>query len=103
MTWHDIPDKRTPVPAHRRFAAELNAFVVAQADRQWMHRPKAEPMIYPGPFGPLYRYFELGYSALSLPTSRRRCHVQGFLDRVGTCDFSARSKLQIYSGVRSEA
>jgi hypothetical protein len=82
MTWQDIPDKGTAVPAERRFAAEHNAFVVGQADRQWMHRPGREPVVPPGQFGPLYRYFELGYSALSLPHSKRRSHATAFLERV---------------------
>jgi len=82
MTWQDVPDKGTRVATDRRLAAELNAFVVAQADRHWMHRPGPEPVVSPGQFGPLYRSFELGYSALSLPASRRRAHAAGFLERV---------------------
>jgi hypothetical protein len=82
MTWHDIPDRGRAVAADRRLAAELNAFVVGQADREWMHYPGVEPVISPGQFGPLYRSFELGYSALSLPNSKRRAHAASFLDRV---------------------
>ena len=75
MTWQDVPDTGTHLAADRRLAGELNAFIVAQADRHWMHRPGAEPVVSPGQFGPLYRSFELGYSALSLPSSQRRAHV----------------------------
>ena len=82
MTWQDVPDKGTPVAANVGLAGELNAFVVAQADRDWMHRPGPEPVVFPGQFGPLYRSFELGYSALSLEASRRRAHAVGFLERV---------------------
>jgi len=82
MTWQDVPDTGTPVAADVRLAGELNAFVVGQADRQWMHRPGAEPVILPGQFGPLYRSFELGYSALSMSGSRRRAHAANFLERV---------------------
>jgi hypothetical protein len=87
MTWQDVPDKRTPVAADVRLAGELNAFVVAQADRHWMHRPGREPVVLPGQFGPLYRSFELGCSALSLEASRRRAHAVGFLERVRDDDF----------------
>jgi hypothetical protein len=82
MTWQDVPDAGVPVPAQPRLAAELNAFVVGQADRQWMHCPGVEPVVPPGQFGPLYRSFELGYSALSLADSKRRAHAQAFLERV---------------------
>ena len=41
MTWADEPDPPHPTPADERFAGELNAFTIGQADRQWMHAPRA--------------------------------------------------------------
>jgi hypothetical protein len=81
MTWSDIPDTPTPLTAAARFAGELNAFVVAQADLQWMHHPGAEPPVPPGFFGPMSRSFEVGYSALSLAKSQRRAFAAGFIER----------------------
>jgi hypothetical protein len=82
MTWSDIPDKGSAVSAQTRFAGELNAFVIAQADDQWMHRPDAEPPVLPGHSGPLSRSFELGYSARDLERSKRRAFAADYLARV---------------------
>ena len=72
MTWPDEPDIEAPVHAEARYAAELNAMVIGQADKQWMHRPGPEPPMAQGPLYPLSRAFEPGYTAASLDVSRRR-------------------------------
>ena len=81
-TWADVPDKGASVQADSRFAGELNAFVVAQAERQWMHRPGDEPPIFRGLFGPLSRSVELAHCARDLAASRRRAYAADFLGRV---------------------
>ena len=82
MTWADEPDPLQTVAADGRFAGELNAFTIAQADRQWMHRLGAEPPIAAGTFAPLSRAFESGYAAPSLESSRRRAQATRYLHRV---------------------
>lgn len=73
MTWADIADEGWRVPATPEFADELNAFVVSQADEQWMHRPGRVPPVGVGSFTPLSRAFEDGsYSPAYLDQSRRR-------------------------------
>ena len=62
MTWADVPDEEVPVPVDHRFASELNAFVIAQADEEWMHRPGPEPPLVEGPC-------ELGAAACTGPTA----------------------------------
>ena len=76
MTWQDVPDTGITVPADRRFAAEFNAFVVAQADRQWMHRTGSEPDVAPGQFGPhlqVRRASVIRALAPDIETARSRC------------------------------
>jgi hypothetical protein len=82
MTWADLPDALRSVRADARFAGELNAFTIAQADRQWMHRLGAEPPINSGTFAPLSRAFEPNYSASVLAHSRRRAQTARYLQRV---------------------
>jgi hypothetical protein len=43
MTWVDKSDDQQPVAARRQHAAELNAFTISQAERQWMHQPGTVP------------------------------------------------------------
>lgn len=87
MTWADVPDKGTVVEADARFAGELNAFVIAQADEQWMHRPGDEPPVSHGRFTPLSRNFELSYTPAALAASQRRAFAAAYLHRVRTKQF----------------
>jgi hypothetical protein len=73
MNWADVADEGRRVSAPPGFADELNAFVVSQADEQWMHRPGRIPPVGVGSFTPLSRAFEDGsYSPAYLGQSRRR-------------------------------
>jgi len=73
MTWAHVADEGRRVPATPDFADELNAFVISQADEQWMHRPGRIPPVGVGSFTPLSRAFEHGsYSPAYLGQSRRR-------------------------------
>lgn len=82
MTWVDLPDPATPAHMSQRVAAELNAFTIGQADRQWMHRPGDEPPLATGSMRPLSRSYERGYSTELVLASQRRLAAQQFLQRV---------------------
>jgi hypothetical protein len=46
MTWSDLPDdENVRLRGTRDHAANLNAFTVASADRQWVYRPGTSPPI----------------------------------------------------------
>lgn len=80
MTWVDSSDDGN-VRAPARIAAELNAFTVSQADRQWMHRPGREPEIATGRFGPIAPSLVPSYDQASAMRSRRRATAIRFLER----------------------
>jgi hypothetical protein len=82
MTWADLPDRHDPIVAPPPYAAEINALVIGQADKQWMHRPGAEPPVASGPIRPLSRAFERRYTASGVITSRRRATTEKYLRRV---------------------
>jgi hypothetical protein len=82
MTWADHPDPLHPTPAHERFAGELNAFTIGQADRQWMHTPGPEPPIATGTLTPLHPAFESGYDPAAAAQSQRRVAAGRYLHRV---------------------
>lgn len=82
MTWADEPDDQLPVAATWQHAAELNAFTISQAERQWMHQPGTTPPVASGAFTPLSRDFETAYSAAEAQTSLRRQAASRYLHRV---------------------
>ena len=54
MTWSDSPDdEHVRVRGTRDHAANLNAFTVASADRQWFHQPETSPRRTSGNLRPL--------------------------------------------------
>ena len=55
MTWADEPDVLGRVEAQDTYAGEMNAFVIAQADKQWMHKLGDEPPVAGGVIRPLSR------------------------------------------------
>lgn len=81
MTWVDRSDE-VDVPLGPLAALELNAFTVGQADRQWMHRPGAEPPVSGGVFAPLSRLVEPSYDRRIALRSARRATAARFLERV---------------------
>lgn len=81
MTWVDRSDD-TYVSLGTEVAAELNAFTVAQADRQWMHCPSNEPEVPAGVFEPISRLVEPRYDRARMATSARRATGQRFVERV---------------------
>lgn len=82
MTWVDEPDVFEPADTPAVYAAESNALVIAQADKQWMHRPGSEPPVALGRIRPLSRAFETRYTAETAITSRRRATAERWLRKV---------------------
>jgi hypothetical protein len=81
MNWIDRTDEAQcclPPTA----AAELNAFTVAQADRQWMHQPGSEPEVATGTFSPISRVIDPTYGGATMLLSTRRATAERFLERV---------------------
>lgn len=80
MTWADRSDQmHVPIPP--RAAAELNAFTIAQADRQWMHVPGHRPPIAEGPLLPLVRLVEPAYNTEVAMHSVARARAEQWVKR----------------------
>jgi Protein of unknown function (DUF4238) len=77
MNWIDCSDE-VGVSMKRRAAAELNAFTIAQADREWMHQPGVEPEIADDVFAPLSRLIDPTYDRFAAERSARRAHADKF-------------------------
>jgi hypothetical protein len=82
MTWVDEPDDHQPVAATPQHAAELNAFTISQAERQWMHQPGTVPPVATGTLTPLSREFETSYTVATVEASLRRQAAGCYLHRV---------------------
>lgn len=80
MNWIDRSDE-VGIPMGRLAAAEFNAFTVAQADKEWMHQPGAEPEIAEGVFSPLSRLVDSSYDRAAAERSTRRVHADKFRKR----------------------
>jgi Protein of unknown function (DUF4238) len=80
MNWIDRSDE-VGVPMNRNAAAELNAFTVAQADKEWMHQAGSEPEIAEGIFAPLSRLIDPSYDRAAAERSVRRAHADKFHKR----------------------
>jgi hypothetical protein len=80
MNWIDQSDQ-VDVSMKRRAAAELNAFTVAQAEKEWMHQPEGEPEIADDVFAPLSRLIDPTYDRSTAESSARRAHAEGFRKR----------------------
>jgi hypothetical protein len=73
MTWSDTPDdEQARVRGTRDHAANLNAFIVASAERQWFHRPATAPPIATGNLRPLSLELVPGYTGHAAAVSQRR-------------------------------
>jgi hypothetical protein len=80
MTWADRSDQ-VDVPVAPLAAAELNAFTIGQADRQWMHTPGQEPPIADGPLLPVVRLVEPAYTAEVAMRSVARARAERWVAR----------------------
>jgi hypothetical protein len=79
MNWMDHSDENG-MAMKRRAAAELNAFTVAQAQGEWMHRPGPEPEIVDDIFAPLSRLIDPAHDRAAAERARR-AHAQRFHER----------------------
>lgn len=76
MTWFDDEDPSTPTRGTREMAGNLNAFTVAQAERQWFHTPERVPPVATGDLLPISRTLLREYGPDAVRASRRRNLVQ---------------------------
>ena len=53
MSWQDLPDMPDPLTGSREIAANINAFTIANAERQWLHMPGGEVLIAQGLLDPI--------------------------------------------------
>jgi Protein of unknown function (DUF4238) len=81
LTWRDGPDPSIPVTGNRDIAANLNAFTVAHAERQWFHSPERVPPIGSGQLLPLSRTLLHGYGPDETRDSQRRKLIQDSIQR----------------------
>jgi hypothetical protein len=86
MNWVDRSDP-IEVALKNPAAAEFNALTVAQADREWMHRPGDEPEIAERPLNPLSRLVEPTYDRSVMLASVRRAGAEQFIARVQDREF----------------
>jgi hypothetical protein len=86
MNWVDRSDQ-LDIPLQMPAATELNALTVAQADRQWMHRPGGEPEMADGTLKPLSRLVEPAYDRSAMLSSARRARAQQFIASVQDREF----------------
>ncbi len=81
LTWPNQPDETEPVAGTDEIASELNRAVIAQADREWFHRPGRRPTtLRPYDFGarhctPVGRLILSDYDAQVAAISPRRQHT----------------------------
>jgi hypothetical protein len=97
MTWVDEHDAATPrLHGSRQHAASLNAFTVANADREWFHLPGTNPPIASGGrLLPLSPELIRGYNAHHFEPSRRRAEVAKWLEATKGQTLKVRDKLVI--------
>lgn len=64
MTWRDLPDDPEPITGKSHHAVNLNAFTVAEAEKQWFFMPGTiRPRIRDGSWLPISSELIGGYSA----------------------------------------
>jgi len=72
MTWEDAQDAAEPMPGTAEIAANINAFTIGNADRQWMHKPGAAPPIATGYLDPISPMLIEGYGPTAAEASKVR-------------------------------
>jgi hypothetical protein len=75
MTWKDAPDSAHVLRGAAEHAENLNGFVIAQAERQWMWKPGTTPATGAGPFYPLSADLCPGYGDRPAKASAVRARV----------------------------
>lgn len=79
MTWQEPPDRARIIWGSEEIAANLNAFTIANADRQWMHRPGSQVPIADGYLDPVSKELIDGYGAAEAKGSKVREQVTELL------------------------
>ncbi len=79
MTWLDEPDQAATVTGAQHHARTINAFVIAHADRQWLHHPAARPRMASGHLLPISTLIHPGYNAAVAEHARRRVETSRVL------------------------
>jgi Protein of unknown function (DUF4238) len=81
MTWQESPDHVQIFQGSEELAANLNAFTIANADRQWMYMPGTEVPIADGFLDPVSKELITGYGASEVERSEVREQVTELLVR----------------------
>jgi len=73
LTWLDLPDEDAPrVAGSKQDAANLNAFTIAEAERQWVHHPGVSVPRTSGQLLAISPDRARGYDSTIARASRRR-------------------------------
>lgn len=75
MTWQDLPDATEVVEGSEAIAANINAFTIANADRQWMHMPGGSVPVAKGNLDPISPELIPGYGQAEIEASETRQRV----------------------------
>lgn len=81
MSWADEPDTRHSVAVDPAYAAEMNAMVIGQRDKQWMHQPGNVPPVATGSLRPISSRLDPTYSWSTALRSKRLITAERSFDR----------------------
>jgi hypothetical protein len=81
MVWQEPPDSACIIRGSTEIAANFNAFTIANADRQWMHRPGSHVPIADSYLDPVSKDLIEGYDAAEAKGSKVREQVTELLLR----------------------
>lgn len=96
MTWPDDHDISNTLGGARQHAAHLNAFTIANADREWFHLPDTDPPVATGGRRlPLSAELMPGYGTHHVDGSVRRTEVTKWLESTKGQTLQVRDKLVI--------
>jgi hypothetical protein len=86
MNWIDRSDE-VGVNMPASVAAELNAFTISQAEKEWMHQPGNEPEVARGVLRPLSRLVDASYGKQTVLGSARHARAAHFVEWAQGRDF----------------
>jgi Protein of unknown function (DUF4238) len=81
MTWQDLPDVAEPIAGSEEIAANINAFTIANADRQWMQMPGGDVPTATAFLDPIAVELVVGYGRPEVEASGTRQKVTELLQR----------------------
>ena len=105
MTWRDRPDPADPIAGRTHHAENLNAFTIAEAEKQWFYRPGARrPRQRESRWMPLAPELVTGYSIVEADHCQRRRDVLADMQgRVGEIiEESLRAEIRHIPGSNDE-